>query len=53
MLFENVYGVVDIKNQVIYLEDFLICVFDVDMKVVMVYKVGSFCGGYVGFDFKI
>ena len=53
MLFENVHGAVDIKNQAIHLEDLSMRALDADMKAVMVYKAGSPRGGYPGFDFKI
>lgn len=53
MLFENVHGAVDIKNQTIHLEDLSMRALDADMKAVMVYKAGSPRGGYAGFDFKI
>ena len=53
MLFENVHGAVDIKNQAIHLEDLSMRALDADMKAVMVYKAGSPRGGYAGFDFKI
>ncbi len=54
MLFENVHGAVDIKNQAIHLEDLSMRALDADMKAVMVYKAGySSRRGYAGFDFKI
>lgn len=53
MLFENVHGAVDIKNQAIHLEDLSMRALDADMKAVMVYKAGSPRGRYAGFDFKI
>lgn len=53
MLFENVHGAIDIKNQAIHLEDLSMRALDADMKAVMVYKAGSPRGGYAGFDFKI
>ena len=53
MLFENVHGAVDIKNQAIHLEDLSMRALDADMKAVMVYKAGSPRGGYAGFGFKI
>lgn len=53
MLFENVHGAVDIKNQAIHLEDLSMRALNADMKAVMVYKAGSPRGGYAGFDFKI
>ena len=53
MLFENVHGAVDIKNQAIHLEDLSMRALDADMEAVMVYKAGSPRGGYAGFDFKI
>ena len=52
MLFENVHGAVDIKNQAIHLEDLSMRALDADMKAVMVYKASSPRGGYAGFDFK-
>lgn len=53
MLFENVHGAVDIKNQAIHLEDLSMRALDADMKAVMVYKASSPRGGYAGFDLKI
>lgn len=53
MLFENVHGAVDIKNQAIHLEDLSMRALDADMKAIMVYKASSPRGGYAGFDFKI
>lgn len=53
MLFENVHGAVDVKNQAIHLKDLSMRALDSDMKAVMVYKASSPRGGYTGFDFKI
>lgn len=53
VVFENVHGAVDIKNQAIHLEDLSMRALDADMKAVMVYKASSPRGGYAGFDFKI
>lgn len=53
MLFENVHGAVDVKNQAVHLKDLSMRALDSDMKAVMVYKASSPRGGYTGFDFKI
>lgn len=53
MLFENVHGAVDIKNQAVHLKDLSMCALDAEMKMVMVYKASTPKGGYAGFDFKI
>lgn len=53
MIFENVHGAVDIKNQAIHLKDLEMRALDADMKAAMVYKASSPRGGYAGFDFKI
>lgn len=53
MLFENVHGAVDVRNQAVHLKDLSMRALDSDMKAVMVYKASSPRGGYTGFDFKI
>lgn len=53
MVFENVQGAVDIKNQAVHLRDLSLRALDSDMKMVMVYKANSRRGGYAGFDFKM
>lgn len=53
MLFENVHGAVDVRNQAVHLKDLSMRALDSDMKAVMVYKASSSRGGYTGFDFKI
>lgn len=53
MLFENVHGAVDVKNQAVYLKDLSVRALDAEMKMVMVYMASSPKGGYAGFDFKI
>ena len=53
MVFENVHGDVDIKNQAVHLKDLSMRALDAEMKMVMVYKASSPKGGYAGFDFKI
>lgn len=53
MLFENVHGAVDIKNQAVHLKDLSMRALDAEMKMVMVYKAASLKGGYAGFDFRI
>lgn len=53
MVFENVKGAVDIKNQAVHLKDLTMRALDSDMKAVMVYKATEKRGGYTGFDFKI
>lgn len=53
MVFENVHGAVDIKNQAVHLKDLSMRALDADMKAVVVYKANTTRGGYAGFDFKI
>lgn len=53
MLFENVHGLVNIKNQTVYMEDLSMRALDADMKTVMVYRASSPKRGYTGFDFRI
>lgn len=53
MVFEEVKGAVDIKNQAVHLKDLTMRALDSDMKAVMVYKAVEKHGGYTGFDFKI
>lgn len=53
MLFNNVYGAVDVKNQAVHLKDLSARALDAEMKMVMVYKASSSRGGYAGFDFRI
>jgi len=52
MLFENVHGQVEIKNQALHLRDLSMRALDAEMKTVMVYKATR-SQGYTGFDFKI
>lgn len=53
MVFEDVHGAIDIKNQAIHLKDLSMRALDSQMKAVMVYKASSPRGGYAGFDFRI
>ena len=53
MLFEQVYGAVDIKDQYIYLKDLSMRALGADMKTVAVYKASDLKKGYTGFDFRI
>lgn len=53
MVFEDVHGAIDIKNQAIHLKDLSMRALDSQMRAVMVYKASSPRGGYAGFDFKI
>lgn len=53
MLFENVHGLVNVKNQAVHLQDLSMRALDAEMKTVMVYKASSPKRGYTGFDFKI
>jgi len=52
MLFENVHGSVEVKNQAVYLRDLSMRALEADMKAAMVYKADA-VKGYTGFDFKI
>ena len=53
MVFEDVHGAVDIKNQAVHLKGLEMRALDADMKAVIVYKASTPRGGYAGFDFKI
>ena len=52
MLFENVNGQIDIKNQALHLRDLNMKALEANMQAAMVYKATS-DKGYTGFDFKI
>lgn len=53
MLFEQVHGAVDIKDQYIYLKDLSMIALGAQMKTVAVYKASSLKRAYTGFDFRI
>lgn len=53
MVFENVQGEVDIKDQSVFMENLTMRALESDMKAVMVYRARSPRGGYAGFDFRI
>lgn len=53
MVFEDVHGAVDVKNQAVHLKGLSMRALDADMQTAMVYKAATPRGGYAGFDFRI
>ncbi|MEG1684615.1 MAG: AsmA-like C-terminal region-containing protein [Bacteroides sp.] len=53
MLFENVHGEIDIKDQSVFLKNLDMKALDANMKTMMVYKASTSQRAYTGFDFKI
>ena len=53
MLFENVLGAVDIRNQAVHLKNLSMVGLGAQMKTVMVYQASRPETGYVGFDFRL
>lgn len=53
MLFENVDGQVEVRDQYLHLENLSMQALDADMKAVMVYKASDADDGYTGIDFRI
>jgi len=52
MLFENVHGEIDVKNQAVHLKKLNMRALEADMSTAMVYKASA-SRGYTGFDFNI
>ena len=52
MLFENVNGSIEIRNQAVHLKNLSMRALDAEMKTAMIYKANR-SEGYTGFDFKI
>lgn len=53
MLFENVRGAVDVRNQAVHLKNLSMIGLGAQMKTVMVYHTARHDQGYVGFDFRL
>ena len=53
MIFEDVHGAVDIRNQAIHLKDLRMKGLDADMNATLVYQSKDKKEGYTGFDFKL
>ena len=53
MVFENVKGTVDLKNQAIHLKNLSMRGLDADMQANLVYQAKNKKKGYTGFDFKL
>lgn len=53
MIFEQVHGAVDLKDQYVYLKDLSMRALGANMKTVAVYKATEKKRGYAGFDFRI
>lgn len=53
MLFEDVHGAVDIRNQTIHLKDLSMKSLEAQMRSTLVYRASRKEEGYAGFDFKI
>lgn len=53
MVFENVKGEVDVRNQAIHLKNLSMRGLDADMQATMVYRARRKARGYAGFDFRL
>lgn len=53
MVFENIHGAIDIKDQYLYMKDLSMRALDANMKTILVYRASERKRGYTGFDFKI
>ena len=53
MVFENVHGDVDIRNQAVHLKDLSMRALEAEMKTALVYRAARKSRGYAGFDFRI
>ena len=53
MVFENVRGDIDIRNQAVYLKGVSMRGMDAEMKATLVYRAKEKEKGYAGFDFKL
>ena len=53
MVFEDVHGAVDVRNQAIHLKDLQMKGLDADMNATLVYQSKNKDEGYTGFDFKL
>lgn len=53
MVFEDVHGAVDIRNQAVHLKDLSMRGMDAQMNATLVYRAREKKSGYAGFDFKL
>lgn len=53
MVFEDVHGAVDIRNQAVHLKDLSMRGMDAQMDATLVYRAREKKSGYAGFDFKL
>ncbi len=53
MVFEDVHGAVDIRNQAVHLKDLSMRGMDAQMNATLVYRAHEKKSGYAGFDFKL
>lgn len=53
MVFEDVHGAVDIRNQAVHLKDLSMRGMDTQMNATLVYRAREKKSGYAGFDFKL
>lgn len=53
LLFENVHGAVDIRNQAIHLKNLSMMGLGAELKTMMVYRAAQPDSGYVGFDINL
>lgn len=53
MVFENVCGNVDVRNQAVHLKKLTMRGLDADMQATVVYRARQKARGYAGFDFKL
>ena len=53
MVFENVNGAVDVRNQAVHLKNLSMRGLDADMRATLVYRAKRKARGYAGFDFRL
>lgn len=53
MVFENVHGAVDVRNQAVHLKKLTMRGLDADIDATLVYRARRKSRGYAGFDFKL
>ena len=53
MVFENVQGAVDIRNQAVYLKKLTMRGLEADLETTLVYRARRKTRGYAGFDFRL
>lgn len=53
MVFKNVHGAVDVRNQAIHLKELSMEGLDATMRTTLIYQARNHRDGYAGFDFKL